>query len=1295
MEMGYHTADMRFSYSSAFAPIAWSDLLTIKNTGNVGIGTTAPNDLFSIGNSGAAPAGSSKTGHNFTSTYLATDDYALANYGLVRTLVANATSSLVSGNLWNGTLNGNIYNGTAGAGNVGVGTTNPNAKLNVIGNAIFGATSTDLVSPGTARVLINDATFTNTRGLGFYAPDGTKNPRAWIQQVTASDGSSQYMTFDSSYSSGSTYANWNFMNGNVGIGTTSPVIKLHVFENSASTRSAIIEQAGTGDAALQYSITGFTNWITGVDNSNSDSFNISASNSIGTNDRLTILTGGNVGIGATNPAYKLDVNGFSRLGGGAAIKSTTGNWIYYPNVVSYSTSTTVVGAMIIHTNIARASTEMFKVRVIGYGYGAASNIDFTAVGYAYAGTNGNVDSVPGAVVSYSIVDNGNDGLTKRVGIDAAGNVAISVGDIDSSFYYYRLAVDFWSTRNSFDASTGWSVDTNTVSGFGWGDLKVLSPAITQLTSGNVGIGTSVPNDTFSIGNAGAAPAGSAKTGHNFTSTYLATDNYALANYGLVKTLIGNATSSITLWSGTKNGNIWNGDLGVGNVGIGTTTPTSKLEIVTSATPWTATKVSALGVAQALYTGQVSNLYSFIGDAFYYNATLWRSGTTFGSAIKFDNGAIRFVADSGLTANTDYTPTERLTILNGGNVGVGMANPSMKLEVAGTQGLPASSGTTQTGAMRIGYSAGNPKLDFGSVSANGASWLQATNATDLSVNYPLLLNPNGGNIGIGTTNPVAQLHVMSATSTDAAAIIKFDTPNGGSGDVQTADISFTSASNNSLDIRTNYSSVSNKITLTPGGVTTMTLLGSGNVGIGTTAPNDTLSIGNAGAAPAGSAKTGHNFTSTYLATDSYALVNYGLVQTLIGNATSSLVAGNLWNGTLNGNIYNGVAGAGNVGIGTTNPQAKFDVGYSAGQSATAGAAGLIRNAASADTSPYTQARIMVYGGAGVDATNYAYLGYGSDAALRIVYRNTTQDYPMYIGSATSYSGAGAFTPEMTIKGGNVGVGVTAPLYKLDVAGVINASSSVFSAPTGENGYRIKFRDYGGTSNDAGIGIEADNGKMWFNNVAGGGYYFGDGTNGYMFTIQGTSGNVGIGTTNPIYGKLQVNDSGTYADGIALYAGSGNLASSYLKSDGASDFNWHLTRGGSDTAGIIMKANGSVGIGTTAPNDTFSIGNAGAAPAGSAATGHNFTSTYLATDSYALVNYGLVQTLIGNATSSLVSGNLWNGTLNGSIYNGTAGAGNVGVGTTTPGYKLEINGTFKTTASSSSIMLDANGNISIGI
>lgn len=58
--------------------------------------------------------------------------------------------------------------------------------------------------------------------------------------------------------------------------------------------------------------------------------------------------------------------------------------------------------------------------------------------------------------------------------------------------------------------------------------------------------------------------------------------------------------------------------------------------------------------------------------------------------------------------------------------------------------------------------------MGSAGASGA-WLQSTRGDDFSLNYPLLLNPNGGNVGIGTTTPNAKLTVVGAIQSQANVI----------------------------------------------------------------------------------------------------------------------------------------------------------------------------------------------------------------------------------------------------------------------------------------------------------------------------------------------------------------------------------------------------------------------------------------------------------------------------------------------------------------------------------------------
>lgn len=103
------------------------------------------------------------------------------------------------------------------------------------------------------------------------------------------------------------------LGGDVSVGKTTARSKFNVYQNDTNTGYATgltIEQDGTGDAAIQFLLTGVRNWMMGVDNSDSDKFKIANTDNVGTNTRLTIDNNGNVGIGTTDPgSYKLYVNG--------------------------------------------------------------------------------------------------------------------------------------------------------------------------------------------------------------------------------------------------------------------------------------------------------------------------------------------------------------------------------------------------------------------------------------------------------------------------------------------------------------------------------------------------------------------------------------------------------------------------------------------------------------------------------------------------------------------------------------------------------------------------------------------------------------------------------------------------------------------------------------------------------------------------------------------------------------------------------------------------------------------------
>jgi YD repeat-containing protein len=177
----------------------------------------------------------------------------------------------------------------------------------------------------------------------------------------------------------------------------------------------------------------------------------------------------------------------------------------------------------------------------------------------------------------------------------------------------------------------------------------------------------------------------------------------------------------------------------------------------------------------------------------------------------------------LPANGLVAGTNQLVLANG-NVGIGTTAPTAPLQTLAniTNSLPATSGTAQTGAEYRMSSSGGATLDFGTHS-NGVQWLQATNWGNLALNYSLLLNPNGGSVGIGTTAPADLMHIYSSgTSANLGYVAGNGTRQwraGVRGDTSSA-YAIQDDTANAMRLVINSS---------------------GNVGIGITSPNQKLSV----------------------------------------------------------------------------------------------------------------------------------------------------------------------------------------------------------------------------------------------------------------------------------------------------------------------------------------------------------------------------------------------------------------------------------------------------------------------
>ncbi len=103
----------------------------------------------------------------------------------------------------------------------------------------------------------------------------------------------------------------------------------------------------------------------------------------------------------------------------------------------------------------------------------------------------------------------------------------------------------------------------------------------------------------------------------------------------------------------------------------------------------------------------------------------------------------------------------LGLVSAAQTGIGTTAPVNKFQVEATTADPATSGAAANGHFRLSGTTGSHVLDFGLSSSSTYSWLQARSKSAYGTYYNLLLNPNGGNIGIGNFSPDDKLVIGSS------------------------------------------------------------------------------------------------------------------------------------------------------------------------------------------------------------------------------------------------------------------------------------------------------------------------------------------------------------------------------------------------------------------------------------------------------------------------------------------------------------------------------------------------------
>ena len=267
----------------------------------------------------------------------------------------------------------------------------------------------------------------------------------------------------------------------------------------------------------------------------------------------------------------------------------------------------------------------------------------------------------------------------------------------------------------------------------------------------------------------------------------------------------------------------------------------------------ATDVASFSSTGLAVTGTLSSTASMKSGTTGTNGHLQLARSSDGATITNfvtdgSNGIINSVIDTIFQANT----TERMRITSAGNVGIGLTAPVNRLEVVGTNAAAATSGSAANGAMRLYGSGSGAVLDSGIHGT--AAWLQARQYNDYAGNYGLLLNPNGGNVGIGTTSPSGKLEISLTTGGAGQIITGIDNTTGvysqwrvngtaTKGFIGTANqiVSGTSINDFAIDA----AAVSGNLIFSASQSEKMRILNSGNVGIGTASPASKLHLSSTG------------------------------------------------------------------------------------------------------------------------------------------------------------------------------------------------------------------------------------------------------------------------------------------------------------------------------------------------------------------------------------------------------------------------------------------------------------------
>jgi hypothetical protein len=711
----------------AAAPSGAVSGITIRDSTNTIVGTsgsvtqlTFSSGLSVTGATGAAGIATITLSSNIVGTALSISGISTFSNGPV--LIGGGTSTGTAGQTFQVSgINSSVYIG----GNIGIGTTNPGATLNVVPTAssiaglFSGTTSSDMVritqlGTGNALVVEDSANpdsspfvITSTGRVGI----NTTNPSNDLHVVgdVLVSGTTRIRGNSSDQAQGG-------VNGTVG----NSLLNIYSTTALAADAGGSISLGGVTDTASTVSRSfgvikgykenataddskGYLSFLTHTGSALSEALRINSSGNVliattsdtGTaSQRLQVNSGayvsGNLGIGITNPQTRLEISGVLGFTGGV-----------------YGGANIKIGNVSTGSSITYANDNVF----IGNDAGKYTTYgSFNLFVGSYAGSN-------------NISGSDNNFLGQNAGVS---NID---GSYNNCFGQYAGYGNTSGTLNNF---IGWSAGQSNTTG-----------------SDNIYLGTNA-------GNANQTGSENVIIGKDRNAPILNGSNQLVIGAGSTSWITGNSSY---------------------NVGIGTTRPTSKLTVtgdVLVSGIVTANSFRGDGSQLSGVSGGISISTNTTNQSQYLTYTIG-TGSTTGLGVT-TTGLVFNPSTNNLGIGTT-NPTSKLTVQ--GDVLVSGITTTSRLNV-GTGGTVIT--TTAAGLVSIGTTnpVGQLQVSSGPVII-GAATSTGTASQRLQVNGGAYFN---GNIGIGTTNPPAsaaldvyrdnaQIFARNITTTNNAEIFAAD------------------------------------------------------------------------------------------------------------------------------------------------------------------------------------------------------------------------------------------------------------------------------------------------------------------------------------------------------------------------------------------------------------------------------------------------------------------------------------------------------------------------------------------